>query len=109
MASRTRSARSAARAISATRARANGMRTPSVATDTDRLTRTTSQVTASRGRDGRKFRRDAAACGGIVDPVVVHPHEHPHELLFDGFQLLQRERRIAQLPLIDPLPHDVID
>src|SRR5579872_827091 len=41
--------------------------------------------------------------------MVVHADKHASELLLDDLELSQRQRRIPKLPLIDPLPHDVIN
>src|SRR2546422_4275799 len=60
---------------------------------------------------GRRLprRRDAATGFRIVDAVVVHPADDADELLLRLLELLQRHRRIVELPLADLGPHNVVD
>ena len=39
----------------------------------------------------------------------IHADEHAGEFVLDPLDLSQGERRVAQLPLLDSLPHDVLD
>src|SRR3989441_8982027 len=57
---------------------------------------------------GRRLprRRDAATGFRIVDAVVVHPADDADELLLHLLQLLQRHRRLVELPLADFGPYD---
>src|SRR5947199_10219332 len=60
---------------------------------------------------GRRLprRRDAATGFRILDAVVVHPGDDADELLLHLLQLLQRHRRLVELPLADLGPYDVVD
>ena len=52
---------------------------------------------ASRRRRRRELGRHTAGGRGVVDAVVVHADEDAGELLLDHLELLERQRRLAEL------------
>src|SRR5579863_8794453 len=112
-AARTRSAASTAVATERTLAAGMGRRTRLADTATASVTpgrssRRARRAASRRGRR-RELGRHSAGGRGVVDPMVIHADEDAGELLLHHLQLLERERCLAELPLLDALPHDVIN
>src|SRR5688572_10833690 len=128
-ASRTRSALSTAVAICLTRASEIGTRWPFAATSTMSVTASSrfrrrgcrlrgcrhltrravlAAPFARAGLDAPKLGRDPTARRRVVDARVIHAREHPGELLLHCLELRLRDRRFAQLSLVDALADDAL-